>query len=166
MVPLLLKGEYVQHGKTPVQWIVWRTCCTCCTCCTWVETMTDLLELASADVERDVLDRKSPDHMQTGGSDRPASLGADDFPPWNRGTGALFARKLHRRSGPPRAVAVVPGPTIRPRRSSYYSGRCCCADCLSPPPQHRSQAQLHANHAKHSVEIRNLRRPNQVVFGE
>jgi SRSO17 transposase len=99
-------------------------------------------------------------------ANRPTPLGADDFFPWNRGTAVVSARKLDRRSGPLRAVAVVPGPTLRPACSSHSSGRRRRADRLSPPPQHRSQAQPHANHAKNPVEIRNRHRPNQVMFGE
>jgi len=99
-------------------------------------------------------------------ANRPAPLGADDFSPWDRGAAALSARKLDRRSGSLRAVAVVPGPTLRPARPSPSSARRRHADRLSPPPQHRSQTQPHANHAENSVELRNRRRPNQVMLGE
>jgi len=99
-------------------------------------------------------------------ANRPAPLGADDFFPWNQGTTVVSTRKLDRRSGPLRAVAVVPGPTIRPRRSSYSSEKRCRAGRLSPPSQHRSQTQPHTNDANHPVEIRNRCQPNQVMFGE
>jgi hypothetical protein len=44
-----------------------------------------------------------------------APVGADDFSPWTRGAAAVSARKPDRRSGPLRAVAVVPGPLLWPR---------------------------------------------------
>ncbi len=91
---------------------------------------------------------------------------ADDFSPWTRGAAAASAREPDRRSGPLRAVAVVPGPPLRPTRSPHATRRRCRADRLSPPPQHRGQTQPHANDAKNSVEFRNRRRPNQVVLGE
>lgn len=99
-------------------------------------------------------------------ANRPAPFGADDFSPWERGGAALSARKPDRRSDPLRAVAVVPGPTLWPARRSPSSARRRRADRLSPPPQHRSQTQPHANHAENSVELRNRRRPNQVMLGE
>ena len=96
---------------------------------------------------------------------RVAPVGADDFPPWNRGS-AASARKPDRRSGSLRAIAVVPEPTLRPLRPTHSPRRRRRADRLSPPPQHRGQAQPHANDARNAVEIRNRRRPNQVVLGE
>jgi SRSO17 transposase len=95
-----------------------------------------------------------------------ALVGADDFSPRHRGTAALSARESDRRSGPLRAVAVVPGPPLWPTRSSHATGRRRRVDRLSPPPQQRSQTQPHTNDAKNSVAIRNRRRPNQVVLGE
>ncbi|MCH7701857.1 MAG: IS701 family transposase [Planctomycetes bacterium] len=97
---------------------------------------------------------------------RAAPVGADDFSPWSRGAAALSAREPDRRSGPLRALAVVPEPPLWPTRSTHSTRRRRRADRLSPPPQHRSQAQPHANDAKNFVEIRNRRRPNQVVLGE
>jgi len=97
---------------------------------------------------------------------RPAPLGADDFSPSGRGAAALSTRKLDRRSDPLRAVAMVPEPPLWPVRPSPSSARRRRADRLSSPPQHRSQAQPHANDAKNAVELRNRRRPNQVVLGE
>ena len=95
-----------------------------------------------------------------------APVGSDDFSPGHRGAAAVSTREPDRRSGSLRAVAVVPEPPLWPTRSSHFSRRRCRADRLSPPPQHRSQTQPHTNDAKSSVEIRNRRRPNQVVLGK
>ena len=97
---------------------------------------------------------------------RAAPVGADDFFPRRRGATAASAREPDRRSGPLRALAVVPEPPLWPTRSPHSTRRRRRADRLSPPPQHRSQAQPHQNDAKNSAEIRNRRRPNQVVLGE
>jgi SRSO17 transposase len=99
-------------------------------------------------------------------ANRVAPVAADDFSPRYRETGAVSAREPDRRSGPLRVVAVVPEPPLWPTRSSHSTRRRRRVDRLSPPPQHRSQAQPHTNDAKNSVEIRNRRRPNQVVLGE
>jgi hypothetical protein len=99
-------------------------------------------------------------------ANRAAPVGADDFFPRRRGATAASARESHRRSGPLRALAVVPEPPLWPTRSSNAPRRRRRADRLSPPPQQRSQTQPHANDAKNSVEIRNRRRPNPVMLGE
>jgi SRSO17 transposase len=99
-------------------------------------------------------------------ANRVALVGADDFFPRNRGAAAASAREPDRRSGSLRAVAVVPEPPLWPTRSSHSTRRRRRADRLSPPPQHRSQAQPHPNETKNSVKIRNRRRPNQVVPGK
>ena len=95
-----------------------------------------------------------------------APVVADDFSPWRRGTSAVSARELDRRSGALRAVAVVPGPAPRPLRSTHTPRRRSRSDRLSPPPQHRGQAKPHQNHAKNSVRIRDRSGPNQVMLGE
>ena len=99
-------------------------------------------------------------------ADRAAPIGADDFSPRSRGAPTVSARESDGRSGPLRVVAVVPGPPPWPTGSWHATPRRRCADRLSPSPQHRSQAQPHANHAKNSIEIKNRRRPNQSVLGE
>jgi hypothetical protein len=95
-----------------------------------------------------------------------APVGAGDFFPWNRGVAAVSTREPDRRSGPLRAVAVVPEPSLWPTRSSHSARRRRRVDRLSPPPQHRSQTQPHTNETKYSAAIRNRRRPNQVMLGE
>jgi SRSO17 transposase len=96
---------------------------------------------------------------------RDAPVGADDFSP---GTGDVAAstRKPDRRSDSLRAVAVVPEPPLWPTRSSHHPRRRRRADRLSSTPQRRSQAQSHANKTKDSAQIRDRRRPHQVVLGE
>jgi SRSO17 transposase len=98
-------------------------------------------------------------------ANRVAPVGAEGFSPWGGGA-AVSARKPDRRPGPLRAVAVVPEPALRPTRSSHSTRRRRRVDRLSPPPQHRGQAQPHANHAKKTVELAYRRRPNQVLPGE
>jgi hypothetical protein len=95
-----------------------------------------------------------------------APVDADDFFPWNQSVAAASAREPDRRSGPLRALAVVPEPPLWPTRSTHSTRRRRRANRLSPPSQHRSQAQPHQNDARNSIEIRNRRRPNQVVLGE
>ncbi|MCH7684191.1 MAG: IS701 family transposase [Gemmatimonadetes bacterium] len=98
--------------------------------------------------------------------ERAAPVGADDFFPRHRGAAVISGREFNRRSGALRAVAVVPGPTPRSLRASHTPRRRRRSDRLSPPPQHRGQAQPYANHANNSVKIRNRRRSDQVVPGE
>lgn len=108
-------------------------------------------------------------------AERAMPLGADDFSPRSpdavlrraaRGPTAVSARKPDRRSDPLRAVAVVPEPALWPTRSTHPSRRRRRLDRLSPPPQHRGQAQPHTNHAKTPAPIGNRREPNPVMFGE
>ena len=97
---------------------------------------------------------------------RMVPVGAEDFSPWSRGTAAVSAREPDRRSGPLRAVAVVPEPPLWPTRPSPHSRRRRRADRLSPPAQHRSHSLPHTNHAKETEELSHRHRPNQVVLGE
>ena len=98
--------------------------------------------------------------------DRAAPVAADDFSPWKRGAAAASAREPDRRPGSLRAVAVVPEPALWATRWSPSTRRRRRADRVSPPAQHRSQAQPHTNDATNSVGNRNRRRPNQVVLGK
>jgi SRSO17 transposase len=95
-----------------------------------------------------------------------APVSADDFPPGQRGAVTVSAREPDRRSDPPRAVAVVSEPSLRPTHWSYDTRRRRGVDRLSPPPQHRSKAQPYPNDAKKTAAITNQPRPNQVVLGE
>lgn len=99
-------------------------------------------------------------------ANRATPLGADDFSPWRRRAAAVSAREPDRRPDPIRAVAVVPQPALWPPCPSHSARRGRRADRLSPPTQHRSQAQPHANHAKTPAGVRCQRRHNQVVFGQ
>lgn len=98
--------------------------------------------------------------------DRSAPVGVGDFSPWTRGTAAVSARESDGRSGPLRVVTVVVEPPLWPPGPEHDTQRRRRVDRLSPSPQHRSQAQPHANQAKKSIESGNRRRPSQVVLGE
>ena len=95
---------------------------------------------------------------------RAAPVAADDFSPWKRG--AASAREPDRRSGSLGAVAVVREPALWPTCWPHSTRRRRGADCVSPPPQHRSQARPHAHQTQDSAGIRNRRRENQVVLGK
>ena len=99
-------------------------------------------------------------------ANRAAPVGADDFFPRRRGAVTLSAGESDRRSGSLRAIPVVPEPPLWPTRPPHSVGRRRRADRLSPPPQHRSQAQPRANEAKEIAELRRQRRANPVVLGE
>ena len=109
---------------------------------------------------------REPLVAQESAANRATPVGADDFFPDRRGAAAVSARESDRRSGSLRAVPMVPEPPLWPPRPPHFVGRRRRADRLSPPPQHRSQAQPHANEAKETAELRNQRRTNQVVLGE
>jgi SRSO17 transposase len=95
-----------------------------------------------------------------------APVGANDFSPWKRRATAVSTGEPDRGSGPLRAVAVVPEPSLWATGSSHSTRRRRRPDRLSPPPQHRSQTQPHPNDAKDYVAIGNRCRPNQVMLGE
>ncbi|MCH8852961.1 MAG: transposase [Planctomycetes bacterium] len=97
---------------------------------------------------------------------RVAPVGADAFSPWTGGACAVSTRKPHRRSSALRGVAIVPGPPPWPSCPSDDTRRRRRADRLSPAPQHRGQAQPHQNRARNAVQIRDRRRPDQVMPGE
>ena len=85
-------------------------------------------------------------------ANRTAPVGAESFSPRRAQVAAVSTRKPDRRSGALRAVAVVPGPPLRPTHSPHHTRGRCRADRLSPPPQRRSQTLPHANHAKETRE--------------
>lgn len=93
-------------------------------------------------------------------------VGADAFSPGHRGAASVSARELDRRSGPLRAVAVVPDPSLWATRSSHLPRRRRRVDRLSPSPQHRSQTRPHPNNDQKTVTTRRQPRSNPLVFGE
>ena len=95
------------------------------------------------------------------------SAEADHFFPWDRGSSGTDVSTAEPDGGsdPLRSFAMVSGPPLWPTRSPDTPRRCRHVDPVPPPAQYQCQDLPHAREAADTVEIRNRRRPNQVVFG-